>query len=60
MPRPPLPTTVTLLPPLLAALLARRERVAALLTAIENKTVSAGQISAARRTWGGGTGMRVK
>ncbi len=34
----------------LAALLARRERVGALLTAIEEKIVSAGQVSAARRT----------
>jgi putative heme-binding domain-containing protein len=34
----------------LAALLARRERVGALITAIENKIVSPGQVSAARRT----------
>ncbi len=34
----------------LAALLARRERVAPLITAIENKVVSPGQVSAARRT----------
>ncbi len=34
----------------LAALLARRERVGALLTAIEEKIVSPGQVSAARRT----------
>ena len=34
----------------LTALLARRDRVGALLTAIENKVVNPGQISAARRT----------
>jgi putative membrane-bound dehydrogenase-like protein len=35
---------------ILAALLARRDRVGALLTAMENKTVAVGQVSAARRT----------